>query len=275
MNNQHISIFTKIKENESNTNPIKEYIKIKSFLKENSFMNDILEKSFVDSKKLRASYVDLDKCLKPITTILDNFTISKKIYEQNSIANNEIILDTFLNYCEIIIHLYNLSKNIYQKNDIFEYNKYLQFYELIENSLLNLDYAIEETNQDILLVKNNLEARAIAYQAPIDLKEAILHYLSIKDQNIKDKELWLHQIIDQLEPLIKIYRNLRIIDDLTEYLQLLRHPEEKKKENQYKWYYDNKNLYFDKIFNMCLFVKEYDLTKTTLDEFKKLKQEAI
>lgn len=109
-------------------------------------------------------------------------------------------------------------------------------------------------------------AEVISVESSNDISNAIMGFLGNRD--IKTKEKYLHDFIELLEPTIKRYADQPLIKKIKEYVQLLRHPEAKKEEENYKWYFNNKKKYINKIFELCLFVQQYDLAKNTVKEFE-------
>ncbi|MCR5308421.1 MAG: hypothetical protein K6E24_05455, partial [bacterium] len=170
---------------------------------------------------------------------------------------------------------YLYSERIWNDRN-FDKDTYLQFIDIIKTSLksINHDYkVIEEDNYEIVVFKNNPDAECVAEKSPKKLKDAIYYYLGTKDSEVEEKENRLHIIIDLIEPLLKKYKNENnLISKTEEYVQLIRHPEIKKNESQYKWFFNDKKAYLDELFMLCVFVKEYDLSKDTIKEFEGLKK---
>ena len=184
------------------------------------------------------------------------------------------MLDDFLTYCQIISTcLVYLDKNI---NAILN-NHYCntidnkvvdQFTELIVHSLKSFNYecVLNKDNLNIDIKAINPIAEVVASESSNDISNAITGYLGNRD--IKTKEKYLHDFIDLLEPALKKYSDQSLIKKIKEYIQLLRHPEIKKEENKYEWYFNNKRKYIDKLFELCLLVQQYDLSKSIVAEFE-------
>ncbi len=107
------------------------------------------------------------------------------------------------------------------------------------------------------------------------MRETIINYLATRNNDIEEKEIRLRTIIDKLEILLNKYSSLSAISKVKEYAQLFRHPEDKKENPKYKWFFKDKNKYLDEIFMMCIFVKEYDITKNNIKKYEELKKQSL
>ena len=280
----HKTIFDKVKGYKGN--PIDEYNKIEAFIKTkkcyyHDTIYDLLETNFQKCKLLRANYIDLNDCLFGITKTLERYKSCKYDYLENDIQDK--LLDSFLTYCEVVVCVYfvTLKYYLYQTRvwDEREFDKdtYKQLNDIIKNSLksINHDYKMmDDDNFEIAVFKCNPEAEFVAEQSPTKLKDAIYYYLGTKSSDVDLKENYLHIIIDQIEPLLKKYKDSNLVLKVEEYVQLIRHPEMKIDEKQYEWYFANKSVYLDELFMLCIFVKEYDVTKGTIKKFDALKKES-
>ncbi|MDD4157407.1 MAG: hypothetical protein PHY08_12630, partial [Candidatus Cloacimonetes bacterium] len=280
MSINHKSIFLKVKE--YNGNPIDEYNKISSFLNKKCYYNysiySLLNDNFQCSTLLRINYIDFDNCLNSVIKNLDVYADSDFSYLEE--GTQEILLDDFLTYCELITHIYFVTYNNYIKriwdDTHFDKNIYIQLIDLIKASLKSMNHdikMIDDDTSEVLAIKCNPEAESVAEQSPTSLKEAIIYYLGSRDNDLEEKENRLHKIIDLLEPILKKYKELDAVKKVEEYVQLIRHSELKKNEENYKWFFENKGDYIDDIFMMCIFVKEYEITKTNIKKFESLKKE--
>ena len=74
-------------------------------------------------------------------------------------------------------------------------------------------------------------------------------------------------MIDLLEPELKKYENQDKIGLIKSYCQIMRHPETKGKEKQYQWFMNNPDKYLDDVFELCIYVLQYDIINTTLKQF--------
>lgn len=272
----HKSIFLSI--NDYKSDPITEIKKIDKVLqKECGYYTTIysfLKQSFVQSKVLRSRFVDLDDC---VDSLIYNISHNYNCYCFETLDSNTqtIIFNEFFNYCEVIFHLLFLAYKYKKKyiND-FDENVYLQAIDVINVSLKSLNHKIiylDEKEYLFEVIKIDPESEIVAAQSENTIKQAILHYLGARDNNIKEKENRLLQLIVLLEPNIKKFKNESSISKVSEYVQLIRHSEEKKKEKEYQWYYDNKEKYLDYIFAMCIYAQHYFITKDVINTFEKLK----
>ncbi len=278
MSLEHKSIFLKLKEYKSN--PISEYNKICKFLKKKCYYNysiyEFLEQNFQYSPLLSAYYIDLENCLKSNNkNLLTNCNKPFETFDENT---QELLLDEFLSFCEILMHLqfvtYKVNEDKFEVGNYLNVGIYYQLQSLIKTSLGSICHDIVMVNSETYeckAFKSNAEGEAVAAYSPSDLREAIIYYLGTSDHNIQEKEIRLHCIIDLLEPILQERKELKIIGQIAEYLQLFRHPEVKKEEKKYQWYFNNKEKYIDEIFMMCMFLKEYEITKETLTKFNNLK----
>lgn len=276
MSNNRKSIFLKVKDYKGN--PIDEYNKISQFIKKQKCASyHSFEDAFIEYYKycelLSGTYIDFKSCILNHTSNL----LKYKEYSFNLLdkTKQDILLNEFLDYCEIIVYVqFNVLPKVVNLYG-FDRQAYSQLFGLIKTSLKSMNYEIEFINEDtneVVVTKSNPEAEAVAAQSPKDLKEAIIYYLGTRDTNLDEKEIRLRTIIDKLEPLLEKYKTQPLIKKVREYLQLFRHPEMKKSDPQYMWFYYDKSKYLDDIFMMCIFIKEYDITKNTISEFSELKK---
>lgn len=279
MNRNRESFFTRIKK--YNGNPIDEYNKIRQFLTMRCYFDNsifcILSDDFQFSNLLRGYFINFEDCLMKTTQILEIH--KNEIYQNLDACIKETLLEDFLSFCEIIIHLlfctYNHSGKSFQNNVQFNKNAFVQLIEMIKISLKSMNYdiaLINEETYEFIAYKSNEDAEIVADQSPESLKIAIFKYLHTIDSDIDEKEIRLHNIIDFLEPISSSSSAPPIIRKIREYFQLLRHPVTKKEDKNYEWYFNNKKEYLDAIFNMCIFLKEYDITQQNIKHFEKLKQ---
>lgn len=283
---EHKSIFSKVKDYKGN--PITEFIKIQSFLNNKTcYYNDTIYTFLADNFKkctlLRGNFIDLNNCL---------YEIMFKLNEHNAFEYDDLdeeiqndIFDAFLTYCEVIAYVHGITWKYYvEPNELFENGNFdsdtfLQVLDLIKISLKSMNHDIKMINKktlEMLAYKCNPEAEIIAEQSPNNLKEAIYFYLGTKQNDIKEKQNRLHMIIDLIEPLLKKYKkSTNLISKIEEYVQLIRHPEMKKKEPQYEWFYDETLFqdYLDQIFSLCLLVKEFDVANQITKDFEEKKKE--
>ena len=277
------SLFERLKNYSSN--PIDEYHKLKSFL-ENAivdryydlYLSTLLSEAFLCCRELRSYFVSLEDCVKTNCSNLEKYQIPADYYLLLSENEKETALDEFLTFCQVqLTCLSYLKKNAQQilhnhYINNFESEVVVQFGELIGSSLNSFNYkcAFAKESLNVEIVLNNPVAEVIALESTKDISEAIIGFLSNRD--IKTKEKYLHDFIDMLEPTLKKYSDQSLIKRTKEYIQLLRHPEIKKESKEYKWYFNNKRKYIDKLFELCLMVQQYDLCKQIIDDFENHKK---
>lgn len=279
----HKSIFERLEKNYSN--PLDEYIKISSFISEKEcFYSDSIYlcfyKLFPYCEPLRKHYSNLSECIQENLGILANYHygVGNDIYEGFDHEIKEEILDSFLTYIEIISCILCVFKKYYPS--VFgsaHINKpnLNQLEEMIDESLRSINYKIEEKNpNNVVIIKSDPISEQVAEQSSPNMKVAFLNYLSIRNGDIKGKEKALHDIIDLLEPDFKKFENTSIINSVKEYAQIIRHPEIKKNQKEYEWFVDNKNLYLDQLFTLCVFTQQYVLSKSIIDSFSEEKKKA-
>lgn len=273
----HKSIFVKLSEFKGD--PISEYLKISKFAKTKDCMSfvtfyDAFDNNFELCKLLRSHYCDFYDCIDQYIVLLEEY----KDYSFKTLTDSIKLklLDYFLYYCEILLCMFFVTINSYSNEpNRLNSDTFVHFFEIISISLKSMNYKIEITNRDIgevKIIKDNPEAECVAKQSPKNIREATIDYLGSKDSDLKEKEQNLLTLINMLEPTLVKYQSDKIIKYVKEYTQLIRHPEEKKKEKVYSWYFKDKSSYFDPIFNMCIFAQEYSLTKDTIQKFESLKQ---
>ena len=278
----HKSIFAKVKDYKGN--PIDEYNKIESFIKTkpcfyHHTIYDMLKSNFQNCKLLRATFIDLDDCLNSINNSLETYKTSLFEYLDESLQDE--LLDSFLLYSEIIVCVYFVTYKYYIRSSgilnsrHFDNQLFTQLIEMLKNSLKSMNHdfkVIDKIDYEVVAFKCNPEAECVAEKSPQNLKDAIYYYLGVKEKDIDEKQNRLHVIINLTEPLLKKYKDNKLVSKVQEYVQLIRHPEIKKKENMYKWFYEDKSSYLDELFMLCIFVKEYDISNQTIAEFENTKK---
>lgn len=278
------SLFERLKNYSSN--PIDEYYKISSLLDEaivdNYYQNRLytfLSDAFLYCEELRGYYTSLDSCIEENCSNLNNSDYPAKSYYQSlSEEEQDVLLDEFLTYCQILLtclsYLNANANAILSKHFCNIINKEIvnQFTELILYSLKSFNYkcVLNKGCLNVEIAMINPVAEVIALESSENVHNAIMGFLSNRD--IKTKEKYLHDFVDLLEPTIKTYSDQSLVKKIKEYVQLLRHPETKKEEIDYKWYFNNKRKYIDKLFELSLFIQQYDLSKQIVDEFEKNKK---
>ena len=273
----HKSIFKKVEKYYSN--PLDEYLKIKSFIyKTPCYYSDNIFKCFATMfsycEPLRKVYSDLYDCINNNISYLNNYSnpVGNDVYEGFENETKEVILDEFLTYIEIIMCMLCVLRSF--GLSVFAGSKLnkiamTQLEEMIETSLKSINYKIIEKSVDnIEIIKIDPISEYVAEQSSPTMRTAILNYLSTRDNDVSGKERSLHDIIDLLEPLFNKYGNVSTIRIAREFSQIIRHPEEKKKDARYQWFYQNKKEFLDKLFSLCIFTQQYSMCKDTAEEFE-------
>ncbi len=55
----------------------------------------------------------------------------------------------------------------------------------------------------------------------------------------------------------------------------MRHPETKGKQEQYQWFMNNLDKYLDEVFELCIYVLQYDIANATLKQFTENTKNAL
>lgn len=275
----HKSIFITL--SEYKTNPILEFYKIEKILyKKCDFdrrLIDILDTCFMMSDFLRFKFVCINDALESFRKVFRKF--QNCIYDVLEQEDKYILEDAYLNYCEILYHLFSfLTEDFILRFDFYDNRALEQAKGMICSGLKAMNFkivCIDEKQKLFEVIKINQGAEVVAALSPTNIKEAIIGYLGARDSDIAEKETRLLTLINLLTPNIKKYRNEKTISKVSEFVQLIRHSEEKKEEPAYKWFYENKSKYLDDIFSLCLFAQHYFLAKETISMFDHLKENNI
>ena len=276
----HKSIFKKVEDYKSN--PLEEFIKLDSFYRDSnkdayfyfgsgSNVYSLLAHSFVFCEKLTGVYKDFDDCLDSELGYLRNRAYDVD-WEYLSKEDKDRVLDEFQTFAEIVsyIYLYGISKFI-NSNRNLNINSviYKQGFQLLETSLKSINYEIKEIKNEkiVEIIKINPVAEKVAFQSKPEIKKTIIAYLGIHNNDIDNKRHYLHDLIDLLEPKLKKYENQDKVGLIKNYCQIMRHPETKGKLEQYQWFMSNFDKYLDDVFELCIYVLQYDITNATLKQF--------
>lgn len=271
-NVEHISIFEKVKNYKSD--PITEFYKILNFLHDQKCTNhlsaqDILDEYYYLCAPLSNVYPTYDECV-----LSNTKNISRYRNGDYYLLNNEdrdIVLDDFLTYCEIILHCFYVLDDDGSLREYYDFDNqsFLRIEAIVKTSLSSLGYCYKVNKEDLFIKISKISpvAESVALFSPPKLKEAIELYLTIRNEDTKNKRLTVHYIIDLLEPTLKKYENQPLVKKVKEYSQLLRHPEINKEKDEYKWFYKNEKKYLDDLFNLCIFVQQYALANDTIKIF--------
>lgn len=274
----YISIFDRVKNYKSN--PIKEFDKISGFVENTNCtsyhtIETLFDSLFPCSEELSSIYTDYAHCISDCTSNLSEYNLDYNNEQYNYFDDDtkELLLNEFLTFIQIIQTFLNLilkNKNrfMFFKNQEIDFNVFTHLSLLIENSLKCFNYkaVCSNDNFNAEIIKADSIAECVADQSPKNISEAILQYLGSRDLTAKERKL--RDFIDLLEPVFKKYKDQKVVSKACEYSQLFRHPETKKNEPQYKWFYNNKSKYIDNVFALCLFSQQYSLSKEIIDEFE-------
>lgn len=275
------SIFDRLKNYKSN--PINEYNKISNYI-ENLYFNysdsflSYLNEAHYYCNDFRIIFPELNELLDSTCGTISSYTSIKNFDNYFSDDKKETLLNEFLTYCQIILTLIFVFRK--HKNDITNYNMTVDVNNsdtdycltLISTSLKSFGYKYICPNNDhgVEIISENPIAESVAAMSDNTISDPIYLYLGTRD--IKAKETYLHDLIDSIEPLLKKYSDQNLIKKIREYVQLVRHPEVKKDEKEYKWFFENKKQYLDELFMACIFIQQYDLTKALINKFEILKK---
>ena len=276
----HKSIFKKVEDYTSN--PIEEYIKLDSFYNDSTkkayydygsgySLYSLLKKSFVYCEKLTGVYKDFEDCLNSELCYLPQYT-NGSAWDYLDNDNKEIVLDEFQTFAEIISYIYNYGVSKFIRSDHYlRLNETIfdQGYKLLKTSLKSINYEIKvlKEEQIVEIVKINPVAEKVAFQSKPEIKKTIISYLGVHNNDIESKRHYLHDLIDLLEPKLKKFENQDKIGLIKNYCQIMRHPEIKGKQAQYQWFMDDLDKYLDEVFELCIYVLQYDMINTTLKHF--------
>ncbi len=284
----HKSIFKKIEDYKSN--PLKEYIKLDSFYRDSSkeayyyfgsghSIYDLLSNSFPLCEKLTGVYKDFEDCINSELGYLMNHAYGNN-WNYLTDEKKEIILDEFQTFAEIVsyIYVYGAKKFLTSDRNIeANLNIYRQGFQLLKISLKSINYEIKvlEEEQIVEIAKINPVAEKVAMQSKPEIKKTIISYLGTHNKDVDSKRHYLHDLIDLLEPILKKFENQEKIGLIKNYCQIMRHPEIKGKQEQYQWFMNNLEKYLDEVFELCIYVLQYDIANTTLKQFTENTKNAL
>jgi hypothetical protein len=146
-----------------------------------------------------------------------------------------------------------------------------QFYEMLQTSLKSMNYELIPLDDDekVEVKKIDPGAEHTASISEPTIKNVIIKYLGIRDRDLPGKVTTVHCFVDLLEPTLKKYQTDSMVGKIKMFLQVIRHPEIKKAEKGWEWYFQNEANYIDDVFEMCIFVQNYRLTKDIISNFTK------
>lgn len=275
----HKSIFKKVEDYRSN--PLEEYIKLDSFYRDSNktayffygsgTIYSLLSKSFVFCEKLTGVYKDFEDCINSELRYLKKYAHIGN-WDNLTIDEKETILDEFQTFAEIVSYIYIFgSPKFISSNRTLNINKeiYSQGFQILVTSLKSINYEIKENKKEqiVEIVKINPVAEKVALQSRPEISKTIISYLGSHSKDIDSKRHYLHDLIDLLEPRLKKFEKQDKIGLIKHYCQIMRHPEIKGKQTQYQWFMNNLDKYLDDVFELCIYVLQYDIANTKLKEF--------
>lgn len=283
------SVFTRLENYKGN--PLDEYVKILNLIKneycyEGKTIFGIFEYCFSSSQLLRSRHVDFESCLKTYLPEITRVTQLNEVnYGSPFKGDEEKTFDEFLSFCELLAHMKAVAEETYvneiMQSDEFDINLWNQFSDMVRTSLKSIGYELEEIDEEkhkFEAVEINPEAEIVAEQAPKEVRTLIFEYLGAREDDKKNRERVLLDLITELLPTLKRYKqndeNAAIrLKKVSEYVQLMRHSAENREKEKNSWFYGNKGHYLNDLFNLCIFVQNYELTKKTIEKFQSLEVE--
>ena len=166
-------------------------------------------------------------------------------------------------YCELLLNLLNVNAEIGFKNSVAE--EINQLKRMIDNGTSGCGLKlVRDKNNHIVTMKKDEKAEAIA-AINKEFKEPIFDYLIAK--TIKEKESALTSLSIKLEA---IKSDDSFFKTNKEFVQLLRHKEEKKRDNKYSWFFVEKNYEknLDDLFELLLAMISHKKGVSISKEFK-------
>lgn len=275
------SIFDKLKDYKSN--PIDEFNKIRDYVENLCLYYDVklfsyLRVAYKYCDEFRSVFPELDDLLDSNCSTISNIQSHGKKYDEyfNDIQK-ESLLDEYLTYCQVLLILIFAFKSNKQEitgylMDIDTDNSETDYcLSLISNSLKSFGYKYVKSSDscNVEIISDNPIGESVAAMSSNTISDVIYSYLGTRD--VKAKETYLHNFIDLIEPLIKKYSEQSMVKKIRQYVQLVRHPETKKEQKEYRWYFSDKKQYLDDLFMMCLFIQQYDISNNIVCEFDRKK----
>ena len=273
--------------------PLEEYVKIFHLIKDEycygvKTIFDIFESCLSSSKSLRSHYIDFESCLEANLPEITDVIRANAPYDGSFAyeGDKQKVLNDFLTFCELLAHMKAVAEEAYVKeiihNKAFDDRLWDQFSDMMNFSLKSMGYElqeIEEEKHEFEAIKINPEAETVAAKSPKGIRKLVYEYLGTRDKDEKTKERVLLDLINELGPALKSYNKndenvAKRVKKVGEYLQLMRHPAENREKEKNSWFYGNKEHYLDDLFNLCIFVQNYELTKKTIEKFQFLETEA-
>lgn len=161
---------------------------------------------------------------------IDDFIEKIALKNYDSKNENANILP-YRRLCEFLLTLLD-KENYYKHKDLFSVDE-KQLWMLLFKGLSSCGYTVEyDENGHRATRKIDVEAEAVAASNP-DYKECIFNYLISKE--LDEKESALTSLSIKLEA---VQSEDKYVKKIREYVQLLRHKEEKKNEKKYSWFFN-------------------------------------
>lgn len=163
--------------------------------------------------------------------------------------------------CELVFNLLDVGQSLSILID--DAKEILQLKGLIKNGIELCGYKMEYIKRHYVTRKLDIHAEAIA-TINKNYKDYIFDYLIAKSSS--DKEQALLKICNKLEA-------IKVVDGYTkharDYIQLLRHPDERKSKDKYSWFYkkDNYSLNLERLFRILLTYIAHLNSYNDLNEF--------
>lgn len=240
------------------TNPKNEIRKINDLLKERvsydgRSMWEILDASF--------HYSELNIIETDLKSFYTNLILKNPCYE--GLLVEEIMVLQYRFLCELILNLLYIGQN----SNVFypDVKEIIQIKGLIKNGLELCGYKIEFKKKHYVTRKTDIHAEAISIKNK-EYKEYIFDYLIAK--TLEDKESALLNLCNKLEAEKAVDTYTRHVRD---YVQFLRHPEERKKLPRYSWFYKKESYLenLEKLFKILLTYIGHLSSFNELNEFDK------
>ena len=144
------------------------------------------------------------------------------------------ILEEFLLFCDTQIYM-TLKVKEKLKDDVNL--EIINHYEnMIKVSLGSLYYGVIYDNSDegFKIIKSYPEAEIVAVNSDDEIKKIIYDFLDYENQNVERKEAILLKFVNKLETILKSDKE-PYVHSIREFVQIIRHSEEKKK-SEYWWF---------------------------------------
>lgn len=212
--------------------------------------------------QLSSVYVSLKDCLNETIKHLIAYTDERLDFSHLDQNHKTIVLNEFLVFCEVVLTCYYNSRflDIWKAygctSFIYCFN---QGQEIIGKSLKSIGYTYEENNEEIICEVRKIDpiVEQVAIKSPSNVCEAMLSYLSARDNDIGDKENRLESLIKQMMPDLQKYQSEKLVSKAKQYSQLIRHKTEKEYQEKYSWFYSNEENYIDDLFHLIVAAQQY------------------